>query len=333
MAADYRKSKLYDKVLACLLGGVIGDAMGAPAEDLTYDEIRSKYGTIEDFAGEGTDDSAIKRVLCKAIVDYKGHITADEFAQTFLDNVPERFYIPVQNAYHKLVLGLALPVYAGMGNMASSSSAMCISPLGIINACNPRQAAMEAFDVGGMMHGVEATFCREGASAMAAAVAEALREGSTVESVLEASTKYLHPTSGKEMIEAIHKGLELAKTGKSYEKFRELFYGSMLRPSIVSDSRETVPCALALFFLANGHAETAIIYGANFGRDADTIASMVGALSAAFGGMNSLRPLWREKILKQNPSQRELADDLCRVVDGKLAEMKSSLEQASSLLA
>ena len=78
--------------------------------------------------------------------------------------------------------------------------------------------AIEAVDIGGMMHGVEATFCREGASAMAAAVAEALRDDSTVESVVAASTSYLHPTSGREMIDAIGKGMELAERGGSFAR-------------------------------------------------------------------------------------------------------------------
>ncbi|MGZ5432547.1 MAG: ADP-ribosylglycohydrolase family protein, partial [Thermoanaerobaculia bacterium] len=42
------------------------------------------------------------------------------------------------------------------------------------------------------------------------------------------------------------------------------------------DARETVPVALSLFYLANGDPRQTILYGANFGRDADTIASMAG---------------------------------------------------------
>ena len=35
---------IYDKVLGCLLGCAIGDAMGAVTENLTFDQIREKYG-------------------------------------------------------------------------------------------------------------------------------------------------------------------------------------------------------------------------------------------------------------------------------------------------
>ena len=70
---------------------------------------------------------------------------------------------------------MVLPVNAGMGNMQSSSSAMSISPMGLINACNPRQAALETYDVAGLIHSGDTNFCRDAACAMAAAVAEAMK--------------------------------------------------------------------------------------------------------------------------------------------------------------
>lgn len=136
-------SRMYEKVLGCLLGGLIGDAMGAPVEDMHYADIEKKYGLVDDFEGEGTDDSAIKLILCDAIIENDGYVTADEFAEAFLRNKEKYyklFYIPVKNMFHKIESKLSLPVYAGLGNMHSSSSAMSISPMGIINACNPRQA-------------------------------------------------------------------------------------------------------------------------------------------------------------------------------------------------
>ena len=35
---------LLDKIYGCLLGGMIGDAFGAPAENLTYMGIKEKFG-------------------------------------------------------------------------------------------------------------------------------------------------------------------------------------------------------------------------------------------------------------------------------------------------
>jgi ADP-ribosylglycohydrolase len=318
------KSLLEKKVIGCLLGGIIGDAMGAPAEGKTYKQIAEQYGEIRDFQGSGTDDSAIRMILCQAIVENDGYIRADEFADSFLKNTDKSgmFYIPVRNMLHKLSAGTSLPIDAGYGNMQSSSSAMAISPMGIINACNPRQAAYETFEVAGIIHSGPAGFCRDAACSIAQAVAEAMKPDSTVDSVLEASTSYLHRKSAAEMRGCIGKVLELAKETQDYAKFREGFYGRYLQ-KVQADSRETVPCSLALFYLSGGEPDRAIIYGANFGRDADTIATMVGSISGAFKGVDGLKKEWVKKVRDNNPEQFRVADDLIRVIKKRQSDMKS----------
>ena len=76
---------LFQKVYGCLLGGLIGDAMGAPVEGKTFQEIKKEFGEITDFEGKGTDDSAIRLILCKAIIDNEGYISADEWGKSFLE--------------------------------------------------------------------------------------------------------------------------------------------------------------------------------------------------------------------------------------------------------
>jgi ADP-ribosylglycohydrolase len=341
---------LFKKTYGCLLGGVIGDAMGAPAEDMTYEEVEKQFGWIDDFEGSGTDDSAIKLILCEAIIKNGGHVTADEWAEAFLANKKKYynyFYIPVRNMFHKIESKLSLPVYAGLGNMHSSSSAMSISPMGIINACNPRRAAIETYDVAGLIHAGPSTFCRDGACAIAAAVAEAMNPNATVDSILEASWKYLHKESSKEMLDRIRLAMDMVKHTENYEDFRKGYYQKYLG-DIISDSRETVPCVLALFKLAGGDPVKAVEYGANFGRDADTIGTMAGALAGAYKGVDALKSEWVAKIesafgAKQKPSkgyvveesaapnQKELAEKLVQVTLAKAEEEKNALDILFSL--
>jgi ADP-ribosylglycohydrolase len=297
-------TKLYNKVLGCLLGGEIGDAMGAPAEGKTYHEIAEKYGTITDFKGFGTDDSALKHILCDAIVAAGGYPTADDWAQQWLIQedmfIKKRlFWIPVMNGFWKIRAEDVSPREAGYGNMASSSSAMCISPMGIINAGNPRQAALEAFDVASPIHH---NFCRDAACSMAAAVAAALHPDATIASVLDAAVAYLPAVSARTMRDYIGTTLTLARETGDYKTFRARYYADYLLPGIaMPDSRETVPVALSLFFLAEGDPQQTIIYGANFGRDADTIASMAGAVAGAYLGAASLPDAWLAKVKTESP--------------------------------
>ncbi len=236
------------------------------------------------------------------------------------------WYTPVRNMFRKVEAGLVLPVYAGMGNQQSSSSAMAIAPMRWINACNPRQAALETYDVAGLIHAGTSTFCRDGACAVAAAVAEAVKPEATVESVLDASTRYLHRTSSAEMTECIVGALDLARREGEYQAFRKAFYHSSFPAgSVISDSRETVPCSLALFYLAQGDVRQAIVYAANFGRDADTIGAMTGAIAGAFQGVDRLGSDWVTKATAAMPGQHELARRLTKVTVGKAQAMRKAL--------
>ncbi len=291
---------LADRILGCLLGGLIGDAMGAPAEGKHFDEIYSRYGPegITDFAGVGTDDTAIREQLIHALVAHDGHVNCDTFAETFHQFRGQNYrlwWVPVRNMFHKIDSGVALPVDAGHGNTPSSSSAMAISPMGIINAANPRQAALETFDVATLIHRGSSGFCRDAACTMAAAVAQAFTPDTSVENILNAATVYLHPVSGRVMSDGIADALAMVRDTGDYAAFRARYYDTRLQAE-QCDSRETIPVTLSLFWLAKGDPEKAILWGANFGRDADTIATMVGGLCGAFRGFSALPESWRVKV-------------------------------------
>jgi len=109
-------------------------------------------------------------------------------------------------------------------------------------------------------------------------------------------------------------------------EFRKRYYQEALR-AIMCDSRETVPAALAMFWLAGGDAVKTTEYAANFGRDTDTIATMAGALAGAFGGMSALRPEWRAKFEQTGAmeKQQQLAARLINVCRTKAQEQATFL--------
>ena len=324
---------LFDRVYGGLLGGLIGDAMGAPVEGWEYAEIEAKHGWIDTLEGTGTDDSAVKLIICRALLKHGGHITADELAESFLENRQyyDLFFIPVRNMFHKLEEKLCLPVDAGYGNMQSSSSAMAISPMGLMNACDPRRASMEAYEVAGLVHSGPTAFCRDGASAMSAAVAQAMIPGATVNEIIEAASKYLHPRSSHVMLGRIREVMALARDVNDYEAFREAFYRKHLC-SVICDSRETIPLTLALLYLSGGDPAVAIPYAANFGRDSDTVASMAGAISGAYRGVAGLKREWVAKIEASGDEQRALAEQLTELIMLRANEEKRRSELVLSMV-
>jgi ADP-ribosylglycohydrolase len=88
-----------DRVRGCLLGLAIGDALGAPLEGLSAQQVRSHYGTVEDFVdgsrawkrkpyrwrmpGLYTDDTQQALVLADVLVR-RGRIDQDDVAGLYL---------------------------------------------------------------------------------------------------------------------------------------------------------------------------------------------------------------------------------------------------------
>jgi ADP-ribosylglycohydrolase len=300
--------------------------MGTPAENLAYQDVEARFGWIADFDSDGTDDTVMKNLLSAALVRTGGYANLDDWAALWLENWQAifgsklaKFFVSVVHTANKLKYH-ALPRMAALGNMPSSSTAMCISPVGIVNACNPRQAAIQAYNLASLIHVQDVSFCQDGAAALAAATAEAFKPDASTQSVLEASTRYLLQTSGREMLDRIAQALALARDTGDYRAFRSSAYAQPERYfcRITCDSRETVPLTLALFYLADGDVERCVTYGANFGRDADTIASMAGATAGALRGADVIRPEWREKVARWSAvDQRELARKLVRAAIAK----------------
>jgi len=67
---------------------------------------------------------------------------------------------------------------------------------------------------------------------------------------------------------------------------------------------------LALFHLAEGDFEKTVTYAANFGRDADTIAAMGGAIAGTFQGIGGIPSDWVEKARLVSFDYRESGDHI-----------------------
>ena len=331
---------LLDKIRGALLGGLCGDEIGRPAECLDYQTIAERFGRIsgpQPRPGKpaGTDDSALKHMLCEAIVRAEGQVTPADWAAVWRERMaPDQFWTPVQNAYFRLMVQNIPPEEVGAGTMVSNSSAMCIAPVGIVNAGDPAAACCEALSVARLVH---RGFALEAAGAVAAAVAAALRADATRDTVVAAATAHL--PAGSEMIGAIESGVALARASRGYEEFRARFYAELLRPwphrhagwSIAVDPRESVPAALGIFYLADGDPAATILGCANFGRDADTIATIGGAIAGAMRGAAQIPAAWVEPVAAACPvDQQALARDLMGVLKARAGR---ALAWAESVLA
>ena len=314
--------ELHGRAYACLLAGLVGDAMGTPTENLEPDQIESRFGWVNTFSGAGTDDSLMKDLLSDALVATDGYATADDWAAQISAQQPlirerrDKFFASVLHLVGKLRYGYP-PRELSAGNMPSSSSAMAIAPVGIVNAGHPRAASAQAQELASLIHTGPVGFCQDGAAAVAAAISEAMRPGATLAATIEAATAYLKPTSGALMRGLILDALALARESGDFRTFRAAYH-QRFRQTIACDSRETIPATIAICLLANGDPVQAVEMGANFGRDSDTIATMAGAICGALGGAPSLPSSWAEGVGAQtDAAQREMAGRLVGIARAK----------------
>ncbi len=356
---------LLDGVRGAILGSAIGDAFAIRTEFMHYKDIEAQYGLFEHFewlpprrpseqplaeswhpfgagwtlpakgfhplgiwstsCGAYTDDTRYRLMAYAAMLRAGGPITGKDLAETWLDyrlaaergddrgelprwDGPEREYARMLASTERLAALTAAvrPCRPGWDG-----------PMGVIHAGDPDAAACDGYG-------------------MAVAVAAALAPGATIASVMEA---VLAHADVFERWEAEFRGrverlLEIATRCGDVHELREPFYREFLVPHPPFEAAfalEMVPCALALVTAARGDARQAILGAAHMGRDADTIASMVGELAGALGGADALPAEWVERILACNP-RPDLDDYARRLTELILRRTEVAAERAAGLL-
>ncbi len=304
-----------NRFLNVVIAARVGDAMGTPTEGLSAAEINESFGWVTEFHGAGTDDTLLASVLAKVLVDTQGAARADDWAAELCKERPrildkqQYFFASVLHLLEKLRRGYR-PSEVALGNMPSSSSAMCIWPVSLVNAADPESAGRQAYDLASLIHVAPVDHCADAAAALAAAIASAFLPGADVMSCLDHALRAIRPKSGQPFRTVLSGAVQLALTSDSYESFRADFQAHYSRP-IFCDAMETVPAAFGLAVLADGDPKKTVEYGANFGRDSDTIASMAGALAGALAA--ELPSEWLAALGDAERAEaKRVADELAR---------------------
>lgn len=334
---------LLDKITACLYGGAIGDAMGAPAEWRLPPEIQQRYGYITDFVepwdgpsdigkGDGryTDDSHMIQVLSRIYIEAGDHLDAFRFAKGVIPLIAEekrwvaefgremllveRLFYPEKWLYMRLCLANADPRQGGVGNMVNCGAAMYAAPEGIVNACDPVNAYREAVEI---FSAHQQSYGLEAAAVMAACVAEAFKPEATVDSVVETALSLAKEGTQKAIAAVVDCARQyqdwkaaigpLRDAMRPYDGSAEL---NTMRGNGTNDwqpsrehSIEEVPVALGFLVVTGGDFEQSIFGSANYGRDNDSIAGMAGSIAGALHGTRVIRPDWMQRVDKANRVQ------------------------------
>ena len=312
-----------EKALGALAGLAIGDSFGDAGR---VPENHQNYGMILSFdTGKvwSTDDTEFAIFTAKMLIDHKGDPTHEDLAKGWLkyiaaqDDFPRGGNSEIEAA-ENLKKGI-MPPESGRRSVYGFSDGACmrIAPVGIVCAGDVERAKELAKRDAEVSHNFSGIWA---AQAVAAAVATAMVSG-TDEEIIEAAMSCI-PTdcwlydNMKHMLELV----ELAETDfctawmALHDDFRTRYKASV---------EEAIPQAFALFLLSKGDFRRGIILAANFGRDADTIGAVLGALRGAQLGASAIDPSWIERTgypsgtclqFTKGLTIRGLAEDLAALI-------------------
>ncbi|NUN10060.1 MAG: ADP-ribosylglycohydrolase family protein [Ignavibacteriaceae bacterium] len=289
------KELLYERAAGCLLGHAIGDSFGDIARSADY---HFQYGITMDFtdkAAPGTDDTEFALLTAQTLLDTKGKITDEAVLENWKKHVLPLTELKRGGASEREAAANIrrniLPPLSGTYNSynVSDGAAMRVTPIGIVCAGDPERASKLADIESRISHAREGIW---GAQAVAAAVSAAMA-GAQVDEIFKTAASVVPPDSWiKFMFDVVWKIIEEKPVLE--DAWKPLH--DALWTEYKAAAPEAVPSALAMLKLTNGDFRKGIIYSGNFGRDADTICAILGAISGAMNGMKAIPESWVEKI-------------------------------------
>ncbi|MEU6248849.1 ADP-ribosylglycohydrolase family protein [Glycomyces sp. NPDC047010] len=333
---------LVDKATGALAGAAVGDALGGAAEGNTPEAIQQRYdGFIEGIVppfnadwrnarpiapyhkGDGhiTDDTLMTCALVDVYGTVRDHLTAHDVATHLVPLlmgekrwIPEfesealllhRIFLAEKWLVARLHYGHIDPREAGVGNIVNCGATMYAAPIGIVNAGSPDAAYAEAIDVAGAH---QSSYGREAAGVYAAAVAEAMRPGASVDSVVATALR-LAKDGTRTAIAAVTDAARdvtdwrggLAELRRAVEPFDTVgpnYRAPAMDARIPSRTKaiEELPIALGMLVAARGDYRDAVLGSINYGRDSDSIAVMAGSIAGALGGLAAVPAEWVKDV-------------------------------------
>jgi ADP-ribosylglycohydrolase len=291
----FEPKSLTDRAIGCLLGLAVGDAYGDIGR---MDNYRLRYGIVANLydGAQSTDDTEFAVLTAQALLDCGGRLTQDAVLAAWRTYIVEQGEMgtrggkPLYGAVANLRRGM-VPPFSGIDNPQNDDdgAAMRIAPVGIICAGDPDRAAKLAEIDATISHSRDGIW---GAQAVAASVAVAL-VGATPEVILSEGIRQVPDDSW--LGRALARAMCICDEAGTMEAAWERLHTDLWTP-IHSMVAEALPQAYAIFRLTNGDFRKGMFWAGNFGRDADTIGAIFGALSGAMHGEGIIPPDWREKV-------------------------------------
>ncbi len=283
------------KATGCLIGLAVGDAMGDLGRSPEY---RSRYGIITDLypGARSTDDTEFGLLTARTLLDCGGNLTSEAVLTAWQKHIIEQGGVferagkPLHGAVENIKRGMRPPL-SGIDNVQNNDdgAAMRISPIGIFCAGDPDRAAAMACIDAEISHHADGVWA---AQAVAAAVAVAMVDASP-ETIVQTARRYIPDDSW--LGRAFDRAMDICDRAGDILSAWEDLHTALWTP-VHSMSAEAIPQVFAIFRLTAGDFRQGMFWAANFGRDADSIAAICGALSGALHGLTVIPERWVQQV-------------------------------------
>ena len=287
--------KLQDKARGALIGLAIGDSFGDAARNQNN---QLSYGFTADFnkgASWSTDDTEFALLTALTLIDCQGKLTSQHVVDRWLEHVATQDELKRGGASEfeasiNLRKGLR-PPFTGRYNAYSHSdgAAMRMAPVGILFAGDPQRAIESAQIDAEISHDREGVW---GAQAVAAAVAVAMVDGS-IEEIIEAAMCAIPKDTWFEY--AMTKAFDIVDKAKGDILEAWMPLHDELWTSYKAAVCEAVAQSFGVLKLCHNDFRLGVTWAGNFGRDADTIGAICGAVLGAKYGASGIPAKWIEK--------------------------------------
>ncbi|WP_244317474.1 ADP-ribosylglycohydrolase family protein [Streptomyces bauhiniae] len=287
---------LRERARGALLGLAVGDALGAPAENLKPSEIRARWGRITGYVTDrpcGTDDTEYAIFSGLLLARHGSALTPAHVEAAWHQWIADRAEGPFRGAgfsergtLENLRRGLAAPISAQHRHAWSDGLAMRAAPFGVFAAGRPSEAARLVAIDGSVSHEGEGIY---GGQAVAAGVAAAMA-GAEPAVVIAAALAVVPDDSWT--ARSLRRAVAVAHRGERAVRTAVVIGGypwTDLAP-------EAVALAFGAYAAADGDFREAVLTAVNMGRDADTTAAVAGALAGATHGVAAIPGMWAAAI-------------------------------------
>ncbi|MET7285063.1 ADP-ribosylglycohydrolase family protein [Streptomyces sp. NPDC005573] len=285
-----------ERARGALLGLAVGDALGAPAENLKPSEIRARWGRITGYVSEnpsGTDDTEYAIFSGLLLARHGSALTPAHVEAAWHRWIAGHADGPFRGAgfsergtLENLRRGLAAPISAQHRHAWSDGLAMRAAPFGVFAAGRPAEAARLVAIDGSVSHEGEGIY---GGQAVAAGVAAAMA-GAAPAVVVAAALAAVPDDSWT--ARSLRRAVTVAHRGERAVRSAVVIGGypwTDLAP-------EAVALAFGAYAAADGDFREAVLTAVNMGRDADTTAAVAGALAGATQGAGAIPAEWAAAI-------------------------------------